>query len=81
MQCGKDGYRPLFPGYGAFGIGPGHYTLLGTRTLSFVGERFPYYWCGISYRKDKGPEKIMRLTVQRIKADIRTTKVALPLVN
>jgi len=36
---------------------------------------------GISYRKDKGPAKIMRLITQRAKADIRTVKVALPLVR
>lgn len=81
MQCGKDDYRPLFPEYEAFGTDLWHYILLGTISLLFVGEWFASYWRGISYRKDKGPAKIMRLTTQRSAADIITTKVALPVVN
>jgi hypothetical protein len=39
------------------------------------------YWPGISYRKDRGPTKIMMVIIQRTRADIRTIKTALPLVK
>jgi len=60
---------------------PGAKDFLGQQLYHLPSNGLHSYWRGISYTKAKGPVKIMRLIVQRIMADIKTTKIALPLVR